>query len=263
MNLREVLRLSFQYTHVQAFIVSALFSCVLFLLTRLAGLDQVVAAAFATYAGLMTFLISERQFVADRMSAVEKNILTNLQNRVYARRFEDADEAIIYISQNAASCKKIYNTRFRSYSGMATHVYDRVIKIHDNAIAKAVHDGCEYNMIVDIDGARDTSVFQQFLPMSETSDIKGRMILYSFDTASKPIIQMTILIFKDGGRECLVGWDVGGNTAADMPVLHFRDSEQPTVTDYFLGLFKQYQIAGRAIISPAEFEALLSGSRAN
>ncbi len=200
--------------------MSSAFSAVLFLLTTVFGLEKTVAASFSTFAGLMSFLIFERQFIADKFSDMEKVVITSLQNRVYAEELDGAAEALRYINYNASSCRKIYNTRFRSSSSIASVGHERILKQHDEAILNAVLAGCEYQMVVDIKGISHLSLFECLPPIGATV-CDGRFVLYAMDTAAKPLIQMTILIYKDGRKECLVGWDIEGNKTADMPVLLF------------------------------------------
>jgi hypothetical protein len=154
MHLKDIFRKSLEYTHVQAFIMSSVFSILLYMLTHLiGGLNPIVAATFSTFAGLMSFLIFERQFISDKFQTIETNILANLKNRVYARKFKDIRETVNYVSQNAKSCSTIMNTRFLSHSNIPINEYNRIMSDHDAAIVSAIEDGCNYQMVVDVRGS--------------------------------------------------------------------------------------------------------------
>jgi hypothetical protein len=115
-------------------------------------------------------------------------------------------------------------------------------------------------MVVDISGLHQITAFSELPPLG-MKDIEGRFILHTLDTAGKPILQMTILVYKDGRRECLLGWDIGGNKTAQMPVLLFRYGDKTTVVDYFINLFQHYQTCGTPVRTKEQFDALLRKSQ--
>jgi hypothetical protein len=97
-------------------------------------------------------------------------------------------------------------------------------------------------------------------PIGTDDGTEGRMVLYMLSTNDSPIMQMTLLIYKDGRKESLIGWGVGGNKMPNNPVLLIRDNENTSVCAFLEDIFNIYQSLGTAIRSNEEYTRLLNAS---
>lgn len=233
-GIREYLK----YAHIQSFIGGAILSILTYIVVGLTG-DKTLASTASIVAGIMSFLISERQFVSDRFDKAEKMIIDNVRNRVFVKRFDDHFDAIQYIINNAGSCKKIINTRFRPPTSLnLAGPLRKKISAQDAAIVQAIRSGCEYELVCDVNCLSELKDYEPLHPLGADDNTKGHVVLFVLDTKSLPIIQITILIYKDERKEALVGWNIGGNKTSDMPILLFRDNENSSVCTFYKHLSK-------------------------
>lgn len=248
--------------HVQIFVASSFLSILVFFIVNLIG-DRALAGVTACYAGIMLFLLFERQFVSDRFKEAEKTIIAGVKGRAHVTEFADAVMAVEYITRNASSCARIQNTRFRNLRQLPASGPTRK-KLHamDTSIVAATREGCEYQIVCDAAHADELEHYSPLYPIGSDDSAKGNLFAFVLTTNDLPILQMTVLTYKDGTREALVGWDMGGNKTPHMPVLLFRADDNAAVCNLFVEIFRLYQECGKPVTDSEMYRQLKQGRSA-
>ena len=81
----------------------------------------VVNDMIAVWFGMITFLLSERYFIATTIGRAKTEILDSIKIDPSTKQLEDIRDALNHIKDNAHKCKKICNTRLFSEISEPAH----------------------------------------------------------------------------------------------------------------------------------------------
>lgn len=197
-------------------------------------------------AAILGYLIGDKVFLVSRLLDLEEAVLGQLKSNVKYQRFDSILGALHYVCENAHACRSIKNTRLEAAASVASSgKAKQKISEQDIAIMEAIKDGCQYTLIYESRRVPDIKYYlDEFNKLKVANKKPGQIFLYEIESGDLPLTQMTILEYKNGKREVLVGWAMGKFMLHDAPVFLVQEDTNRGLIDVFDYIFENYQRAG-------------------
>lgn len=227
---------------------SSIVSIVAYFITRQD--DQIVRTSATIGSALLSYLVADKVFILSRIEQMEKNISLKLASNVNYHRFDSIFEAFEYIVDNAANCKSIKNTRFDpGIASASSATYKGAAVKQDEEIIEAIKRGCNYVIVYEGHRKKDVAVYFDGFKKASGKGVSGvgNFFAYEINARDMPLTQMIILEYRDGRKECLVGWVMATSKVYDAPVYLIRDDKEKGLVHLFNSIFQSYQESGTLV----------------
>lgn len=209
--------------------------------------DITVSISATVTAALITYLVGDKIFITSRLKEIEHTVRTEFESTVQYRRLGSVSDGLAYVAENASSCSLIRNTRLETSTSVSSSGVGRTkILDQDIAIINAIKAGTNYTLIYEKGRSEDVQGYIRAFGGKDRNRKAGAVVLYEVQTGDAPLPQMTILDYKDGTREVLVGWAMGNFRLHDAAIFLVRGRDGSGATELFSYIFENYQRIGTA-----------------
>jgi hypothetical protein len=192
---------------------------------------------------IIGYLVGDKIFLLGRLTALETHLSNLLGSGFSYVKFSQEVEAVKYLADNVKFCKVVRNTRLEFVGAAASSGPARKhMSQLDAAMVAAIRDGCDYSLVYEAGWKTElTELIESVSKMrSARRDIVGGLFLYELPVHGLPLPQMTLLDFRDGRRELLIGWSVAGGVLPNTPVLLIR-GENADIVELYERIYESYQ----------------------
>ncbi len=168
-------------------------------------------ATLTVVISILSTLFSAVLYLASRTESSETKVLEAIGNDFKFQYFHTTDAAVEHITHNAGKCSLIMNTRLNAPNVASIASNAKRVSAHDKAIVEAVKAGCRYWLVYERRRAEDITYFVEEINKAADANpqITGPFSYCEVQCGDFPALQMTILCYKNGVREALVGWPMG------------------------------------------------------
>jgi hypothetical protein len=192
---------------------------------------------------IIGYLVGDKIFLLGRLTALQTHLSGLLGSGFSHVKFSQEVDAVKYLADNVRFCKVVRNTRLEFVGGAATSgpAKKRMSQL-DAAVLEAIREGCNYSLVYEAGWRTELNKTVELVSKmrSTRGDIVGGLFLYELSVHGLPLPQMTLLDFKDGRRELLVGWSVAGGVLPNTPVLLIR-GENTDIVELYERIYESYQ----------------------